>query len=451
VIRTQLVRRLRLRGLAFVPLLLAGCTSGEGASPGQGGAAAAPKATAVTTARPVKKAMTQRVEQPGEVRAYEQTPMYSRLSGYVGKVHKDIGDRVGEGAVLLELDVPELVEEAKEKKAVVGRAVAEVEQSEKLLRAAEAALGSAAARVHEAEASRERVAAERRRAESQHERVKQSASLFPKEALAEAQLALEAAVAAVKEVDAKVRSAEAGRVEAEAKRDKAKADVSVAKARQSVAEAEQGRVAAMLGYARMTAPFPGVVVRRNVDRGHSLQANGGKGEPVFVIARTDPVRVFVDVPEGSACLVCEGTEAVVTVQALPGQQFKGKVERTSFALDDSKGRTLRAEINLHNPDGALRPGMYAYATLVVHRADAWAVPASAVVSDRDVTYCYLVEGGKAVRTPVLTGFRDGQLVELLRRRGAQGAWEPITGQEEVIVAPPPGLADGQAVTPAAKP
>lgn len=450
MIRTCSVRRLRLCASVFVPLFLAGCNGGQDAAPGKG-SEAAPKQPAVTTARPVKKALTQRIEQPGEVRAFEQTPMYARLSGYVGKVHKDIGDRVEEGDVLLELSVPEMDEELKEKKAQVVRAKAEVEQAEKLHAAAVAALGSAAARVKEADASRERVAAERRRAESQYERVKQSASVFSKEALLESQLALESAVAAVKEVEAKVKSAEANRVEAEAKRDKAGADISVAQARQGVAKAEEGRVAALLGYAKLPAPFKGVVVRRNVDRGHYLQANGGKGEPVFVVARTDPVRVFVDVPEGSACLVCDDTEAVVTVQALPGQQFAGKVKRSSFSLDDSKGRTLRAEINLPNPDGALRPGMYAYATLVVHRAGAWAVPASAVVAEREGAFCYFVEGGKAVRTQVLTGFRDGQLVELLRRRGAGGAWEAITEQQEVIVAPPAGLADGQQVTTSARP
>src|SRR5439155_7139020 len=107
---------------------------------------------------------------------------------------------------------------------------------------------------------------------------------------------LRAAEAAREEVEAKVRSAEAAKVESEARRDRAKADVTVADAKARVAAAEEGRLTAMLGYTRLTAPFDGMVTARHVDVGHFLQPSG-RDTPLFVVTRMDPVRVFVEVPE----------------------------------------------------------------------------------------------------------------------------------------------------------
>jgi multidrug efflux pump subunit AcrA (membrane-fusion protein) len=145
----------------------------------------------------------------------------------------------------------------------------------------------------------------------------------------------------------------------------------------------------LVEYATLRAPFAGVVTRRHVEVGHSLQpsAGGGAGEAVFVVARMDPVRVFVDVPEAEAGLVADGTPAAVTAQALPGATFRGAGTRTAWGLDPRQ-RTLRAEIDLPNPDGKLRPGMYAYAVLSVSRPGRLAVPATAVVAQGDQKQFY---------------------------------------------------------------
>src|SRR5204862_2804700 len=125
------------------------------------------------------------------------------------------------------------------------------------------------------------------------------------------------------EVEAKVGSAEADRISREAKRDKARADVRVAQAHLKVAEAEQRRYAELVNYAQICAPFAGVVTRRKVDPGHSVQPVGGgaQGEALFVVSRTDTVRIFVDVPENDAVLVTDRTPAVVSVPALHGEEF----------------------------------------------------------------------------------------------------------------------------------
>jgi RND family efflux transporter MFP subunit len=263
-------------------------------------------------------------------------------------------------------------------------------------------------------------------------------------------------VAELKQKDEQVRQAEkalamarASQAEKEAAKDKAEADV-------GAAGADRQRVAALAGYARLTAPYDGVVTQRNINTGQFVQpATSARGDVLFLVERTDPVRIFVAVPEADAAWVGDGAPARVRVQALLGQEFGGQVTRTSWSLN-STTRTLRAEIDLPNPDGRLRPGMYAYATVTGEHRGVLTVPAAAVVTQGDVntgyqTFCYLVAYGKVRRTPLEAGARNDQLVEVVKKRtkparqGAEPRWEPFTGEEEVVKGDLSGLKDGQAV------
>jgi HlyD family secretion protein len=402
----------------------------------------------VKAAKPARKTMTHKIEQPGEIKAFLQTPILVRVSGYVAKVYKDIGEPVKEGELLAELSVPEMDAELELKRAEVTVAEAKIDQARKLSAAADADLKSAEAKVKEAESSRLRVAAELKLAESRYGRFKKSAATLTGENIEEAKLGVDAAEAAVGEVAAKIGSAEAERVSFEAKRDKARTDIKLAEAQRKVAAADERRLAALVQYAKLTAPFAGVVTWRNVDPGWLLEPRAGaKGEPVFVVASLDPVRVYVDVPESDAVLVKDGTPAVVRVQALKGEAFQGKVTRTSWSLD-AKERTLRTEIDLKNTDGKLRPGMYISSVITLEHLDVWTVPASAVVTQGDQTFCFLVEGGKkAVRTPIQVGFRDAQSVEVVKKRtpGPEGRWEDFSRDDEIITNPASSLTDGQTV------
>jgi RND family efflux transporter MFP subunit len=437
--------RLRLGALAAL-LLAAGCHRPAPAPPG---AATSKGPASVTLVRPAPKDLTRKVEQPGELQAFFQAPLFARIDGYVKAVHKDIGDTVKQDEPLADLYVPERVEELKEKKALLAQAKARLEQADKLLEAAKAAVGSARARIDEAEAGQERAAAEKRRADSQYARLKSSPNVVTSDAIDEARLEAEKAQAAVKEIDAKVKSATAQHTEAVAQEARAKADVGVAKAALGVAGAAEGRAAAWLSYATLKAPFAGAVTKRTADPGHLLRA-GEKGEPAFVVVRTDQLRVFVDVPEEDAALIKDGDPAEVRVAAMKGETFPGKVKRSSWALG-AKDRTLRTEIDLTNPGGRLRPGMYAYATVTVERKGALAVPVAAVQTQGDRRYCFRVQGGKVVRFAVAVGVSDGKFVQFLRKREPGASkWEAVTGQEEVA-ANASGLSDGQAVEVAARP
>jgi HlyD family secretion protein len=259
-------------------------------------------------------------------------------------------------------------------------------------------------------------------------RLKKSAAVLAEEAIAEARLGFEAAKANVAEVESKIKSAEAVELESAAQRDTALTDIDVAAARLQVAEASSRNTREILKYAKLTAPYAGVVVKRNIDRGYLVQAASAKSEPAFVVARMNPVRVFVDVSEA------EKTNVAIRVQAIKGEEFKGVVKRTSWALDP-KSRILRAEIDLPNPDGKLRPGMYAYGIIAVVHKDAWGAPAAAIVTKNNQSFCHIVEDGKARLVPILVGLRDQDYVEVTKKQStaADGGWVDFDGKEELEI------------------
>lgn len=407
----------------------------------------------VTIAKPERTTLRRAIRQPGAIEAFERTPLYARVAGYVEDVRRDIGDRVHRGDVLVKLSVPELEEEVKEKEARVAQARAEIEQARESLAAAEAGVGTAKAMVQLAEAGRTRSGADYERWEGESRRVQGlvQRQVIDKQIQDETLNQFKASAAARDETEAKVKSAEASLREAVARRDKAKADVKAAQARLAVAEADHRRMATWLGYASVRAPFDGIVTARNVDTGHLLlpaaAGSGGKAEPLFVMERIDPVRIFVEVPEADAGAVRDGTPAVVRIPALRGREIPGQVTRSSWSLG-ARERTLRVEIDLPNPEGRLRPGMYAHASITVEHPDVLTLPAAAVVKQGDQTFCYRVEDGKAVRTPIEVGLTSDGRLEVLQKQmkpGDDSSWREFTGAEEVIQNIPAGLADGQVV------
>jgi RND family efflux transporter MFP subunit len=214
--------------------------------------------------------------------------------------------------------------------------------------------------------------------------------------------------------------------------------VDAARERLEVAKAEVGRVEALLSYTKITAPYDGVVTRRSVNTGDFV--SGGEKVALFSVAQIDPVRVVVQVPEADAGLVKPGQEVSFAVQGLEGLPV-GKVRRTSWALEPGS-RTLWTEIDLPNPKGLIRPGMYVYAKLTAELPPAWAVPATAVVKMGDESIVYFVENGKAVRVAVQPTHGDGKFTQVkgYKRPGETG-WKELKGIES-IAAPATAVVEG---------
>lgn len=393
----------------------------------------------VRTAQPQRKTLTLHTSQPGRVEAFEETPLFPKVTGYVEELLVDIGDLVKKGQVLIKLWIPEFQDAREQKEALVAQSEAEIKQAEAAVQAAKAAVLTAKARVNQAEAGIGRADGDNERWNSEHERIKELAakgSVTPK-LVAETRNQLRAAEAARSEAVANVESAKASLNEAEVNVSKLQADLVAAQAEHRVALANLKQTTTMLGYAEIKAPFDGVVTRRGVDTGHYVHpANGAATQPLLVVARTDKVRIFVDVPEMEAPLVDGGDTAIIRVQSVRNQEFTAAVTRTGWSLDTSN-RSIRAEIDIPNKDGLLRPGMHATVTILLdERSNAIALPISAIVRDGQKSYCCCVESGQIQRKPIILGLRDGNEVEVV---------SGLTGNESFVLAQAESLRQGQPV------
>jgi RND family efflux transporter MFP subunit len=437
--------------VAMVLLLVAGCY--QPAAQDQQGPAA-PANPTVSVKKPELKPLKRIIEQPAQVEAFEETQLIARIPGSVGKVNADIGDIFEpDGLPLAELSVPELVKEHEQKVALVKQAEAEVARARAILEAARAHAATAESQIHEADAARDKVQFTYQRWQTQYQQLEE---LVAKKALDvqardEALKQVQAATAANKEMEAKVKSAKALHAEALAQADKAQADVDAAAAAVLVAKANEANKAVWLSYSQIKAPYKCVVVKRDIHTGSYLQpGTGSSSQPLFVVDRIDKLRISVEIPEVDAGFIQEKKdklEALIRVPTIKDRDFKGKIVRQAWAVDP-KARTLRVEIDLTNDDNKLRPGMYAYASFTVDLGERLTVPASAIVTQGDNTFCWFVVDGKAKRTPVRIGVRDGQTVEALRKQVTSGntqSWVEFSRDDMVIISGQGSLTDNQAV------
>jgi RND family efflux transporter MFP subunit len=276
-------------------------------------------------------------------------------------------------------------------------------------KAAEAAARQAASDV-------DRLKAERVLAEKQFARVSElvARNAVEKRLVDEQQSALDAARAAERAAGIAVQTAQARALAAAAEVDKAKADSTQARAALGVAEASRDRLKVNLQYAKIVAPFDGVVTHRTFHPGaliHSAMENGK--QPLLTVKRTDLMRVVVLVPDRDVVLTRVGDPVVISVDALDGRSFSGTLARIAQAEDAE--RLMRVEIDLPNPDSSLYDGMYGKATITLQRnARSVSVPSACVVEHigRSRGAVFTVRDGVAHRTEVQLGGDDGTLAEI---------------------------------------
>jgi len=338
--------------------------------------------TAIAQSRSAESA-TKFTIQPARLEPYERTPLFAKVQGYVLKTRQasgdgsnpeqvaiaDIGDNVGEDEVLAEIDVPEMLEELKQKEALAEQAAAELLQATAAVTVSEKTMQAAKARIAESQAGVVRARGEYERWKAEHERIRQLAEngSVTGKLVDETLNQLRSAEAGRDETQAHVLAVEADLAEAEAVVAKAKTDEAVARVRVKVADAEVGRLNALLSYAQIRSPYAGIISQRNIDTGHFVQPGTGSQPPLFVVERIDTLRVAVDIPEREAVHVRKGNTVWIQIPALGQNEFEGTVSRTSWVLDPAS-RTLRVEIDLPNPERRFRPGMYAKARVALSSA-----------------------------------------------------------------------------------
>jgi RND family efflux transporter MFP subunit len=182
-----------------------------------------------------------------------------------------------------------------------------------------------------------------------------------------------------------------------------------------------------------------VLTRRNIDIGALINAgNTGSNQQLFNIARIDPIRVYVSVPEIYAASVRPGVRATIEIPSLSGQKFSGNVVRNADSIDTTT-RTLLTEIDVPNPKGELLPGAYAQVHFDLKiPAVRLSVPVNALMFRSEGTRAAVVDAnGKVHLQPVVIGRDYGLDVEIL---------SGLQSSDSVVLNPSDSLEDGQQVS-----
>lgn len=262
----------------------------------------------VRTAKVTLGAAHSTVELPGTVQAFEQTPIFARTSGYVSKRLVDIGDHVRKGQLLAIIEDPTTQQALRQAQAAVLQMKAQLQ-----LQQANAQLSTV---------------------NNQRWQQLQQAGV-------------------VSRVDADTRAASAGANDAA---------VAAARANIAAAEANVRSLQEQAGFSRVTAPFTGVILSRNIDTG-SLISSGSQNSvtQMFTIGQAERVRVFTSVPQSMAPAAQNAKSVKISFRELGAQVFTGTVARTASSIDPAS-RTMLTEVDLDNPGGKILPGMFATVT-----------------------------------------------------------------------------------------
>ncbi len=210
-----------------------------------------------------------------------------------------------------------------------------------------------------------------------------------------------------------------------------------AQANLAAAAANVQRLHHLEDFKRILAPFDGVVTRRNVDVGDLVDAgNGGSARALFALAQTDPLRIYVYVPQNYASMVRRGTAVKVHLSENPATSYAGAIARTAGAIDTTT-RTLQVEISLPNRDGQLLPGAYVQVELPVGDRNKLLAPSNSLIFRPEGTLVALVDSqGRVHLQPVTLGRDFGQTVELL---------SGVPEGAQLILNPADSLAEGDVV------
>jgi RND family efflux transporter MFP subunit len=327
-----------------------------------------------------RKDLTSTLEIASEFQPFQEINVYAKVSGYIRKLHVDWGSHVKQGQLLAELEIPELEQQVQQDQASVQRAQ------------------------HDLTRAKEEVS----RAESGY-----TVAHVTYQRLADVQKT-QPNLVAQQEVDvAQGKDLEAG------------ANVSAAKA--SLAAAEQTVVAAkaalakdqaMFDYARITAPFEGVVTEISAYTGALLPAgtSSSKNDQALCrLSQNSMLRLVIPLPERAVPDVHLGEMVAVQVSSL-NKTFEGKIVRFSDQID-KETRTMRTEVDVPNPKYELVPGMYAAARIPLHTVqNALTLPVQAVQAAGEGRGTVLVvnSGSKLEKREVMLGLQTSTHDEIVR-------------------------------------
>ena len=317
----------------------------------------APPPVDVVIARPATAG--QDLVLPGETAAWFETTIYARVNGYVAKWLVDIGDHVKKGQLLATIETPELD--------------AELQAARAQLKASEAQVGARKAEAEFSKTTNERWRDSPKGVVSDQERESKKADYESSEARLYA-------------------------ANAQVNLDKSKVD----------------QYNALTEFKQVKAPFDGTITERKIDVGNLVTAGSGSTTtPMYRMAQTDPLRIFVDVPQSaSGELMKAGVPAEIRATGAVGGVFSGAIARSAESIN-AQARTMRVEVDMPNANHSLVPGMYVNIAFLLPPRGLVEVPAAALIFRASGTQVAKVDaGGKIQFDNVVIARDNGSLVEL---------------------------------------
>jgi RND family efflux transporter MFP subunit len=193
----------------------------------------------------------------------------------------------------------------------------------------------------------------------------------------------------------------------------ADSELIASKAQVALDEAEVDRLTSLTEFKEVKAPFDGTIVERDVDIGDLVNAGSGSGtSALYRVARNEPMRVFVNVPQSAAGDLLTGeARASITVGGDASQHYDGKVARTSRAIN-RQSRTLRAEVDIPNADSRLVPGLYVEVSFTLKNPIGVQVPAAALLFRPKPQVAIIDEKNVVEFRDVKIGVDDGDVVQI---------------------------------------
>jgi len=351
-------------------------------------------AVVVPAGRVARSAIASKTLLTAEFQPFQEVDVMAKVAGYVRTIKVDLGDRVREGQLLAELEVPEMTDEISKAAAIVEQGGAEV--------------GAARDELQRAESSHQI-------AHVSHTRLlevtKREPGLIPQQELDE------------------VRSRD---LIAEAQLASARSKLRVEEQRTRVAKAEESRLRTMRNYVTIAAPFAGTVTRRYANVGSMIQAgiaSQSQAMPLVRLSQISTLRLSLPVPESLVPTIRVGNPVEVRVKSMD-RSFEGRIARFAARLDTAT-RTMVTEVDVPNPQGVLMPGMYAEVAMESRQhGDVLTAPIEAIERAGSAARVYAIDKSGAVqivtvqlgvedahRAQILSGLAEGDLVITGRRAG----------------------------------
>ena len=354
-------------------------------------------APTVAVAKVTRGDLTQVLTVAAEFRPYEEIEVHAKVAGFLKAIYVDVGDRVQAGQLLAVLEIPELQDELQQDESAVKHAQDEIA----------------------------RVESDLDRATSVHEVAHLGSTRLTKVVAARPNLV------AQQDVDEA-----AGRDHvAEAQVATAKAALAAAREQLEFAKATQRKTATLFAYARITAPFGGVITRRYADTGAMIQAGTSsqtQAKPLVQLSDNHRLRLVIPVPESAVSRIHLDGPVALQVRSL-NKTITGTVARFSDRLDTDT-RTMHVEVDVPNPTLDIVPGMFANASITLNGAqDVLIAPVGAIDRTDHATRVLVVnDAGRIEPRQVVLGLETADRVEI--RSGLQAADVVVVGNRAQLKA-----------------